>query len=664
MPYRDPRIDIELVTLIAALNPSMDRQLVQQSVLTAVPGGPGRTKILRHMTRFPDALRSGDTRAPMGVQRLIRILHSVGARDLRVPRCRTCDSRKPLPRIIDDAGHRCCERCAETRGRKPCDRCGVVALIIRRIGGKGSSGPGLCRPCYRRDPISRKTCIVCGQFRHCDERTEAGSLCYQCAAGKPVECGHCHQRHKKATTWLDKPICNTCFKRARRTTAVCPGCGGQKVLAFYDPHRRTVCAACAGLDPSRYACTTCGSAEHWYGKRCAQCVLTERVTTVLTGRDGRICTRLWPLRDLLLVVDIPASTLKWLSTSEAARLLHDMATDVLPINHTTLDELPHTGVIDYLRALLITADVLPAREEILERFSPWLNTFLATHAEHARVLRPYATWHLQRTMRAKSRAGTLLPGSAQNARSQLHTAAAFLTWLTNQDTTLTQATQRDLDAFLTEHPTRRQGLPGFLTWAGKHQLTNLTPPVIPHYTGPTTTLTDANRWATAEQLLHNDNLPIDVRLAGLFVLLYGQTLTRVLRLRTQDITTDTDGTRIRLGTTTIVLPQQLATLLEQQRNRRGKASYNPRHGPWLFPGGHPGQPINAGSFATDRLNPAGIYINPSRTAALMHLAAEIPAPVLADLLGLNPTTAAFWATHAKRDWTQYTATRARNQTNE
>jgi len=42
---------------------------------------------------------------------------------------------------------------------------------------------------------------------------------------------------------------------------------------------------------------------------------------------------------------------------------------------------------------------------------------------------------------------------------------------------------------------------------------------------------------------------------------------------------------------------------------------------------------------------------------MVQLAAEIPAPVLADLLGLRPHTAVRWATLAARDWAAYTALR-------
>jgi hypothetical protein len=42
---------------------------------------------------------------------------------------------------------------------------------------------------------------------------------------------------------------------------------------------------------------------------------------------------------------------------------------------------------------------------------------------------------------------------------------------------------------------------------------------------------------------------------------------------------------------------------------------------------------------------------------MFQLAAEIPTPILADLLGLSSVTATRWATLAARDWSQYAAMR-------
>lgn len=85
------------------------------------------------------------------------------------------------------------------------------------------------------------------------------------------------------------------------------------------------------------------------------------------------------------------------------------------------------------------------------------------------------------------------------------------------------------------------------------------------------------------------------------------------------------------------------------------------HGPnaprWLFPGRIPGQPIDAHSL-TNLLNRHDISARPARNGALAALAADLPAAVLADLLGLHVNTAIRWVTHARRDWTDYLAARA------
>lgn len=52
----------------------------------------------------------------------------------------------------------------------------------------------------------------------------------------------------------------------------------------------------------------------------------------------------------------------------------------------------------------------------------------------------------------------------------------------------------------------------------------------------------------------------------------------------------------------------------------------------------------------------------SRGAALINLATDLPAPVLADILGMHVNTAVRWVRHAKRDWASYLVARAGNQT--
>jgi len=96
---------------------------------------------------------------------------------------------------------------------------------------------------------------------------------------------------------------------------------------------------------------------------------------------------------------------------------------------------------------------------------------------------------------------------------------------------------------------------------------------------------------------------------------------------------------------------QLAT-----RRRRTTAGRLPGATPWLFPGATPGQPINSTALG-HLLRRHGIRASEHRTAAIAHLAANMPATIVADLLGIGISTATHWAQLTARDWADYTAHR-------
>jgi hypothetical protein len=82
--------------------------------------------------------------------------------------------------------------------------------------------------------------------------------------------------------------------------------------------------------------------------------------------------------------------------------------------------------------------------------------------------------------------------------------------------------------------------------------------------------------------------------------------------------------------------------------------------PWLFPGGMPGQPITPSRLG-ERLRALGIRAMPGRRAALIDLAAQLPAAILADSLNLSLGTAARWMHQAGADWNRYAADIARSR---
>ena len=113
---------------------------------------------------------------------------------------------------------------------------------------------------------------------------------------------------------------------------------------------------------------------------------------------------------------------------------------------------------------------------------------------------------------------------------------------------------------------------------------------------------------------------------------------------------------LRLGREPVALPEPLAGLvLDLLARRRGHAALGDQGtSPWLFPGGRPGQPISAYQLA-ERLRQLGLRPAQSRSTALFGLATELPAAVLARLLGIHIKVAVAWQRASAGDWTTYAA---------
>ena len=89
--------------------------------------------------------------------------------------------------------------------------------------------------------------------------------------------------------------------------------------------------------------------------------------------------------------------------------------------------------------------------------------------------------------------------------------------------------------------------------------------------------------------------------------------------------------------------------------RRGHAVIGDRgSSPWLLPGGRPGQPISSYRLA-ERLHQIGIHPGPARSTALFQLATELPAAILARMLGIHIKVAVQWQQLSAGDWTSYAA---------
>jgi hypothetical protein len=170
------------------------------------------------------------------------------------------------------------------------------------------------------------------------------------------------------------------------------------------------------------------------------------------------------------------------------------------------------------------------------------------------------------------------------------------------------------------------------------------------------------RWHQARWLLHDETLKPEDRVAGLLVLLYAQWPAAIGRLSLDQVQTNGNQVTLRLGREPVVLPQPLnALVLPVVAARQGHAAIgNQGSSPWLFPGGQPGRPISAFRLA-ERLRELGIQSKQSRSTALFQLATELPAALLASMLGIHITVAVAWQRASSGDWTSYAAQVSRNR---
>jgi hypothetical protein len=106
----------------------------------------------------------------------------------------------------------------------------------------------------------------------------------------------------------------------------------------------------------------------------------------------------------------------------------------------------------------------------------------------------------------------------------------------------------------------------------------------------------------------------------------------------------------------VLLPEPLAALVRQvAATRKGHATIgSPGASPWLFPGGRPGSALSAFRMA-ERLNQLGIRLGQSRSAALFQLATDLPAAILAEMLGIHIAVAVSWQRASAGDWAAYAA---------
>lgn len=475
--------------------------------------------------------------------------------------------------------------------------------------------------------------------------------------GTAHTCTRCEKDAPGRYFLLGGQICNTCYSSLRRNPATCPSCSETRVLAFINNRGDVSCAECAG-QPRRFACSSCGSERFLTGTDCGHCRLDQRLQELL-GSDGSIPPTLANLRGYLTTAPMdPRSIVRWLRREEIDRTLRQMGTGNLPIAHSTIDQLPPGPRTRYFRRLLIDADTLPPIPVLLHE----LNVFVDTNAaqlprEHAPILRRFHRRVVlpQLHRRYRDNGSDITIGVFTNQRSATLARARFLSWISEQGTTLADLDQSTLDYYLA-HVNARVTINQLVGWATRSRLADeLETHPQPIRLAPSTYSED-ELWKHTHQLLEADNVELAVRIIGLFALIYAQPLDRSVRLTRNDVNVHAHSPTVAFGSTPVHLAEPVADLLRQHLGAPARRGFATGTSSWLFEGIMPGEHLSP-AYARLRLSENGIRTRHARTTRLDLLAAQLPASIVADTLGVTVHTAEQRRGRSGGIWSSYPALR-------
>lgn len=635
--------------VVTTIDPALPVDLIQIAIRSAAPQTGQRRQLAWALQDRPDLLTGAGAHAPVpSVLRLINALVAAGATAIVRPGCPHCGRVIALDKPRD--GVRLCRNCLAKSRAQTCHGCGVH----REPAARDEHGRPLCPYCLINDPANLEPCLGCRRRRRVSVRTADGPLCSTCCPTKTMVCSICARSAPAVISKLTgQPWCRTCRQRRAR----CTGCGNIR-LTRGGTMTEPLCATCTRPDALWHVCDGCGAQTQLRLRRCARCALRQRLVELLSDDSGHVHPQLRELHENLANHERADTVLAWLNKDTASGVLRELAAGERALTHEALDELPDTKPIRHLRAVLVATGALANRDEQLIRLEHWITTTLAAceDTDQRQLLHHYAVWHALHRLRRRNNGSHATVGQVIVVQKHVRAAIALLDWLTTGGLELASAGQGDLDTWLTgEHPnTRRQAGP-FVRWAKRQKLTRLDFAAT-RWDGPTGVIDTEARWQHARRLLHDNTLKYEDRVAGLLVLLYAQMPATISRLTINHVHANDKEVKLRLGREPIVLPEPLAGLvLHLVANRHGHATLGDAgSSPWLFPGGRPGQPISPARMS-ERLRQLGLRPGQDRSAALFQLATDLPAAMLARMLGIHISVAVTWQRASSGDWTNYAA---------
>jgi len=553
-----------------------------------------------------------------------------------------------------------CSICYRRSREHQCVQCGRVTVEARLADPEARTW--ICNRCWVPPSMM---CTDCGQVKPCGRGGASGRpICSTCRARRrrPRTCAVCARDVVTQTTLPLGPVCGPCYRRIRRNPNDCATCGETRPLVGFNAAGGGVCGPCCS-DERTWICRGCGRVDLLIADTlCLACTVKDRVNHLLTGPDGRISAQLHGVEALLLVDHTAEQTQVILNSCRWIRLLARLVAHGEPITHNALDRLEQTMHVRHLRHVLVDTGALEKRADGMEGLEPWLKGLLAgLPPRTATVLQRYVSWSLLPRTRRRATRGRTTVSSPRYVRTQILAAHQFLMWLETNQIGLAETTQHDVDTWLRRGASTRRRVRDFLRWAHDRGLADeLEVGWLGRQGLPEQILDNDQRWTLLRRCLRDDSLPLRLRIAGALVLLYGQIPSRIVRLTTDGITTNEKGTYLALRKQPVLLPPLLAALITElvSANSAYWSKTSRIDSPaWLFPGTRAGSHLGSGRLTLLLNQEIGVFVRPARGAALSDLAGNLPAPILADLLGISVAAAGRWRAIAGSDDADYLAAR-------
>lgn len=358
--------------------------------------------------------------------------------------------------------------------RAGCTTCSRTARVHRR-----ASEPPRCRTCLNGD----RRCVRCDRLTPIAGRVVPGGVaCASCAVhfGTEAICSGCGKESRRLSSGRGEfeagRLCNNC--RNRRTHATCVYCGRHRLRAGTLGSGRMYCLDCGPEGEAQHLCPDCGEVQAGAGLgRCRACLNRDRLE-----REGRLAaltvSRAWVQQAIIEFA-------KWLCVQRPSD-------PKLPMLFQA-----HISFFERLDAAFEAPEALSAKAVLDNFLVAGLRkhlvpmSFMRAHF-HFEISADQKTEHVERQriddiLRTSKRCICLddliayrnwLAETTRPVRTQrlyLSTAAGFLSTL---KTTIANATDAQVRAYLTKTPGVRNNLSGFLRFLRNNQHATLSLPEL------------------------------------------------------------------------------------------------------------------------------------------------------------------------------------------